>query len=178
MSNRNTWQHHVPFVSQRQGSHARYGCGVAATMMLLKHRRAAPTPRYSQLCSALQITTPPSQKAWWYEGQTALGAYPEDVTRYLRSKSLPYLATYKRSRHRLAVVLRRLRNGPVMVGMKPDKGRWGSSGHWIVLVGREETDLRYLDPQFRAGTVHQPRTITLAEFWRHWDGCSIQIAPA
>lgn len=166
--------HRVPFVSQRDYAFSRVACGVAATMMLLKyHLRPTHVPSYRDLRKALGIYILPSgqghHNAWW-------GVGPKDVMKYLRQLGIPYRATHGNTPTTLTTLRRRLRRGPLMVGMGKKEWRWGKSGHWIVLIDIDDETVTYLDPQFPR-SYRRPSRLPLSDFRRQWDGMSIQIVP-
>ncbi len=167
--------HKVPFVSQRDYAFQSVACGVAATMMLLKHHfRRKRVPSYRELRKALGIDGPPSQSR---RRDIVLGAGPQDVTNYFRRHGISYRATHHKSRATWTTVKLRLQRAPLMVGMGKSGWRWGKSGHWIVLIGIDAETITYLDPQFRRG-YRRPSRLRIRDFRRQWDGTSIQIAKA
>ena len=167
--------HKVPFVSQRKYALPGLGCGVAATMMLLKfHSRRSHVPSYRDLRKALRIDVPPAEKWPRCTGETGLGTYPKDITAYLGQHGVPHRATYTKSPNQMKVLTRRVRTAPVMVGMGCNESRWGRAGHWIVLIDVAGDHMTYLDPQYLP-THRRPSRMSLADFRRQWDGSSVQI---
>ncbi len=167
--------HKVPFVSQRDYAFESVACGVAATMMLLKHHfRRKRVPSYRELRKALGIDGASSRLS---RQDHPLGVGPVDVTSYFRRRGISYRATHHKNQATWASLKRRLRRTPVMVGMGKSEWRWGKSGHWIVLIGIDAETVTYLDPQFRH-SHRRPSRMTIRDFRRQWDGTSIQIARA
>lgn len=73
-------EHRVEFKSQTDEENAKFGCGAAALMMLLRHHKLpVRVPSYTQLCECLWLTVDPQIKGH-SEGR---GAYGSDVERAL-----------------------------------------------------------------------------------------------
>jgi hypothetical protein len=167
--------HRVPFVSQRDYAFSRVTCGVAATMMLLRfHYRRKRIPSYPDLRLALGIDIPLADKNTHYERIPGIGVSPDHVITYLRANGVRYRATCRKSKRQRGIVLRRLQVSPIMVGMGNNAARWGDSGHWIVLVGTNESMVFYLNPSNRRPDT-RPNRMRMAAFRRQWDGSSIQV---
>ena len=150
--------HRVPFVSQRDYAFSRVTCGVASTMMLLKyHYRRRRVPSYRDLRLALGINIPHGDRNTHYERTPGIGVDTGQVVAYLRAKGVTCRATHRKSKRQRAIVLHRLQLAPVMVGVGNNEARWGTSGHWIVLIGTTARSVCYLNPSSRR---HDPRRST------------------
>jgi hypothetical protein len=141
-------------------------------MMLLKfHFRRKRVPSYRDLRIALGVDVPPSAR---HRHSIALGVDPDDVTRYFRQHAIRYRATHQNTRTTRMVLRRRLRRAPAMVGMGHNVRRWGTDGHWVVVIDIGAEIVTYLDPGFLP-THRRPSRLPLRDFHRQWDGSSIQI---
>jgi ABC-type bacteriocin/lantibiotic exporter with double-glycine peptidase domain len=67
--------------------------------------------------------------------------------------------------HALRRLGKALESGPAMAAMN-GKGFGAGEGHWIVITGHENNELRYLDPWFPRRTE---RSLSATEFRKHWD---------
>jgi hypothetical protein len=140
--------------------------------MLLKfHFRRKRVPSYRDLRNALGVYVRPSGSG---RRRSDLGVYPDDVIRYFRQHAIPYRATHRNTRTMWAILRRRLRRAPAMIGMGCNEWRWGRHGHWIVVIDVSADTVSFLDPQYLP-THKRPTTMAMARFRRQWDGTSIQI---
>ncbi|HEY3383479.1 MAG TPA: hypothetical protein VGK32_17055 [Vicinamibacterales bacterium] len=163
--------HQVPFVSQRTYAFPHVSCGVAATMMLLKfHIRRKRVPSYGDLRKALGVYVLNSESG----RRRPEGVTLDDVTGYLRRQAIRYRTTNSKSRNTWTILERRLRRAPVIVGMGSNVWRWGTRGHWIVVIDVSADTVSFLDSQ-NPRTHRRPTTMPLARFRRQWDGSSLQI---
>lgn len=167
--------HRVSFVSQRDYALWRVTCGVAATMMLLKfHYRRKRVPPFPDLRLALGINVPHAARHTHYERKPGLGVSPAQALSYLRANGVKCRATYRRSKGQRGIVLRRLQIAPMMVGLGNNENKWGTDGHWVVLIGSTDTMVFYLDPSNRR-EYRRPSRMRMTTFRREWDGSSVQI---
>jgi hypothetical protein len=146
--------HKVPFVSQAVYAFPRGSCGVASTMMLLKFHYLPPSASIRQ--------------------RAKLGVASDDVTGYLRRQGIRYRTTSRNTRQMWALLTRRLRRAPAMVGMGRNEWRWGKDGHWIVVIDVSEDIVTFLDPGYPP-THPRPSRMALVRFRKQWDGSSVQI---
>jgi hypothetical protein len=164
--------HKVPFVSQAVYAFPRGSCGVASTMMLLKfHYRRKRKPSYRELRKSLGVYLPPSASI---RQRAKLGVASDDVTGYLRRQGIRYRTTSRNTRQMWALLTRRLRRAPAMVGMGRNEWRWGKDGHWIVVIDVSEDIVTFLDPGYPP-THPRPSRMALVRFRKQWDGSSVQI---
>jgi hypothetical protein len=166
-------QHKVEFFSQRGRDHENIGCGAASLMMLLRHHRLPiRVPSYRDLCECLWLTVDPEVKGW--QRKWGRGAYQSDVERALNgmaSSDKDYIlfskVDEKDSERAMPRIKKGLGFGPIMSAMK-GKGFGAGEGHWVVITGYQDGELRYLDPWLRHG---DEKALSSAAFRKHWDGC-------
>jgi hypothetical protein len=159
--------------------HREFGCGAASLMMLMRHHREhlpIPVPKYEDLCECLWLTVDPAIKG--QDRKWGKGAYATDVKRALCGMTSIAKGPIKFTQIEDADAgraLRRIRTalrfGPVMVAMR-GKGFGGSEGHWVVISGYQDGEIRYLDPLLsRSGQ----RRLPAARFSEHWDDCGFVL---
>ena len=171
--------HTVEFCSQMGHPHQEFGCGAASLMMLLRHHREhlpVPLPRYGQLCECLWLTVDPAIKG--YDRKWGKGAYATDVERALNgmtsvaNRRIKYTAINDANAGRaLRRIRTALRFGPVMAAMR-GKGFGGLNGHWVVITGCRNDEIRYLDPQLSGSGE---RCLATGKFADHWDGYGLVL---
>lgn len=163
--------HSVEFVSQRGRDHENVACGAACLMMLLRHHEVPiRVPSYRDLCECLWLTVNPEIKGW--RRRHGRGAYATDVERALHGMASPnddHILFSKIEEEDDERALRRLRkalnSGPIMSAMQ-GKGFGAGEGHWVVITGYQDGELRYLDPWLRR---KDERSLSRAAFRRHSD---------
>jgi hypothetical protein len=168
----------VEFVSQQVDNeeYTDYGCGVACTTMLLKyHYQTKAIPTYEKLCQELKILVDPKAKGYDDDG---LGAYREDIVAYLEQQKVVYNTTeygaYK-TENRLQDLKSRLDDAPIMVGIRKNTKIGEETGHWIVLIGRDEEKFLYYNPWSTKNEGKYLQEIGFDDFRGSWDSTSIQI---
>jgi Papain-like cysteine protease AvrRpt2 len=149
--------------------HESNGCGAAALMMLLRHHKLPiRVPSHRDLCECLWLNVDPEIKGqepgWGY------GAYGSDVKRALEGmasvkEKIQHNAIEGDAKQTLGRITKALKTGPVMTAMK-GRGFGGKDGHWVVITGCEDGELRYLDPQSTSGSE---KRLPEAKFGSHWD---------
>ena len=164
----------VPFVSQIGSSHENYGCGVAATLMLLRH--IGRTDSFTATAKGLKVDVAPYRK-WGQSGAgMGRGAYARDVTAYLSTLGVPHTLLADPSKTSVSKrVLRALLAGiPVMVGMNNKRAEWGEGGHWIVVEPSSVNKFTYLNSAISKAEMFRGE-ITWNKIARDWDGFAIAV---
>ena len=165
--------HKVPFVSQRERAFPNVTCGVAATMMLLRfHLPRARVPSYRELLHSFGFYQPCEP-----DSPSINGLDRADVASCLRRLAISYRTTRLNNTATRAALRQRIRHAPAMVGMGRNLRRWGSSGHWVVVIKIDEDGVLILDPQNRQAHK-RPIKLRTSTFRQEWDGASIQILGA
>ena len=167
----------IPFVTQIGSSHEDYGCGVAATLMLLRGANLS-VESFAATAKGLRVDVLPLKK-WGKAGEgMGKGAYAIDVTNYLFNRSVPHVvlsdASKKASSKRTLQEL--LKRVPVMVGVdNPNNPNdWGDGGHWIVVEPSAGTKYSFLDSA-RTEEQDYRRSISWAKMARDWDGYAVAV---
>ncbi|MBD3344259.1 MAG: hypothetical protein GF401_04265 [Chitinivibrionales bacterium] len=161
----------MEFISQKRRPHADYACGVACLAMLLRHRNRDERVDYQELARRLRIDQKVTKKWGNQYEDCGLGAYPADITKYLKEEGIPFLHIHDAEKCHSAgrALLSIVASGPTMAGMN-----WGKEGHWVVLVTEENGQLSYLDPAKTANEPHKS-SITDQDLLAQWDGFAIQL---
>ena len=138
-------------------------------MILRHHSLPIRVPSYRDLCECLWLTVDPEIKGW--DRRYGKGAYYTDVERALNGmvstsdETIRYSKIQGKADQALRHLRRALKTGPVMSAMK-GKGFGAGEGHWIVITGLEDNELRYLDPWLPR---RKERSLSATEFSKHWD---------
>jgi hypothetical protein len=137
-------------------------------MMLLRfHFDRKQIPTYRKLSSALGVSATTA-------GTGDAGVGLEEVTKHFRREGIRYRGSRSKTPSNWLLLKRRLSSAPLMVAMGNSVHRWGSSGHWIVVVDIGSDVVTFLDP-YCLPNDRQPLRMRLATFRRQWDGSSIQV---
>jgi len=158
----------MEFISQLARRHAAYGCGVASLLMLLRNRDAEFSVTYTELADQLEIDKPVRNKWRNQYEDSGPGAYPADITRFLKNEGIPFLQIHDSpasSEHLMLLV----KKAPLMIGMN-----WGKEGHWVVLQKEYRNGYRYLDPYKMPNEKHS-FYISKDKLKKDWDGCAVQL---
>lgn len=170
---------YMEHVSQKNNSHADYGCGVASLMMLLKHAQLKQVPPYDKLAKELRITECVTKKWGDQYEDHGKGAYPGDITRYLKNVGIPFLQIHdpynvgenlkNRKSGSFKLLIHIAEFAPVMIGEL-----YENAGHWVVLCKDGKKFMRY-DPEFLSTDPQAIAEVDTNIILEKWDGCAIQI---
>jgi len=170
-------QNTIPFVSQRYTQYSTIGCGVAATLMLLKANNLPVPKTFKEMTVRLKADIEPKKKwgkKYWDFG---LGAYARDITDYLNDERINHVSINddKKTESSWSVLKSLVQRGPVMVGMYDGNNaeKWGEGGHWIV-IERIGNNFRYYDPYCKSNEKHV-FTLKESKLQSDWDGYAIAI---
>lgn len=165
-------------VSQKKKRYADYGCGVASLMMLLKQAQQK-SPSYAELAEKLRITECVTDKWGDQYEDCGKGAYPADITKYLKDVGIPFLQIHdpdnvgeepkNRKFGSLKLLIHIVEFAPVMIGEV-----FEDVGHWVVLCKVGEKFMRY-DPKFLSNDPKAITTVDTNKIVGKWDGCAIQV---